>query len=180
MIVMNPLECPNCGAPLENNSLHCVYCGTRFERSEKLVPRKKRPRQIQSVFNQPPGVREFGVSSNALIKIGAIISFVLYLFGWFFEDTDYWLDEKAMIIWVGILPLWLFGVAFFWRTIRKVAFLGLVFSVVEFIVHISVILVIRGNLWDDHVGIAAMVAGASLIGWLLGRLTHGIIRSRRA
>lgn len=43
-----------------------------------------------------------------------------------------------------------------------------------------VIWVIRGDLWDDHVGIAAMVAGASLIGWMLGRLLHGIIRLRKA
>ena len=27
---MKPLECVNCGAPLERDSLQCEYCGTRY------------------------------------------------------------------------------------------------------------------------------------------------------
>lgn len=27
---LKPLECVNCGAPLERDSLQCEYCGTRY------------------------------------------------------------------------------------------------------------------------------------------------------
>lgn len=30
MSLLKPLECVNCGAPLERDGLQCEYCGTRY------------------------------------------------------------------------------------------------------------------------------------------------------
>ncbi|MEM8861898.1 MAG: hypothetical protein AAGD96_26545 [Chloroflexota bacterium] len=127
----------------------------------------------------PVGAGEFGISSQYLISAGIVIAFGLYGAGWLFEDTQYWLDTVAMTFWAGLLPLWLFGVAFVWRSKRMVLADGLLIALAEFVVHIVVIWAIRGRLWDDHIGIAGTIAGASLAGWLLGRLLHSTIRWRR-
>ena len=134
---------------------------------------------MRALWRLPIGAGEFGISSQRLLTVGIIVAFGLYVTGWLFEDTQYWLDEVAMTVWVGVLPLWLFGVALVWRSSRMVLADGLLIALVEFIVHAIVIWAIRGRLWDDHIGIAGMIAGASLAGWLLGRLLHGIIRWRR-
>lgn len=176
---MKSFECTNCGASLKKNTLQCAYCGSWYENDGRVISGRERPNETRSNLNLPVGVGEFGIANNKLFVAGVVITFILYLLGWFFEDTHYWLNSTAMTIWVGIIPLWLFGVALFWNVNRRVMFVFLPFSLVVFVVHMAVIWAIRGNLWDDHVGIAAMVSGASLFGWVLGRLLHGIIRLRK-
>ena len=111
--------------------------------------------------------------------MGIAIAVGLYGAGWLFEDTQYWLDAGAMTIWVGLLPLWLFCVAFVWRSDRIVLVDGFLIALVLFVVHVVVMWAIRDRLWDDHFGIAGMIAGAALAGWFLGRLLHTVIRWRR-
>ncbi len=179
-MTLNSHDCPKCGSSVKTGSLQCEYCGTWFDKEGRAKPQKpKNIDKMRAMLRLPIGVGEFGISSQHLTTVGIVIALGLYVVGWFFEDTQYWLDEVAMTVWVGVLPLWLFGVAFVWRSDRMVLAGGLLVALVEFVAHIVIILVIRGRLWDDHVGIAGIVAGASLVGWLLGRLLHGIIRWRR-
>jgi len=177
---MKTRECENCGASLEKEDLQCAYCGTWYEGNENEISDHNPPSKVISILNLPQGIGEFGISSNLFWVIGIIIITVLYVLGWFFEDKQYWLNGKALFIWVGIMPMCLFGVALLWQVTRKVMLYGLVFSLVVFLLHIFVIWKIRGNLWDDHYGIAAIVAGSLLAGWTLGRVGHRIIRLRNA
>lgn len=101
---------------------------------------------------------------------------VLYFAGWIFENTDYWLDERAMSIWVGALPLWLVVWGGIWRSRRRVIPIGFAISGAIFLMHVMIMKAIRGHLWDDHYGIAAIVAVTSLLGWILGRMIHGAVR----
>ena len=176
-MTLDSYNCPNCGASVKTNSLQCEYCGTWFNKTGRSKPQKSRSiDKMRAMLRLPIGVGEFGISSQHLTTVGIAITIGLYVAGWFFEDTQYWLDEVAMTVWVGVLSLWLFGVAFVWRSNRVVLVGGLLIALVEFTAHVVIILAIRGRLWDDHIGIAGMVAGASLAGWLLGRLLHAIIR----
>lgn len=175
---MKTRDCEKCGAPLEKNKLQCTYCGTWYEGNKSGISGRSRPVEVKSILNLPKGVGEFGISSNLFFVMGVTVTIVLYVLGWFFEDQQFWLNETAMLIWVGIIPIFLFGVALLWRVTRKVMLYGLAISLMVFLMHVFVIWVIRGDLWDDHVGIAAIVAGSSLAGWLLGRLGHGMIRWR--
>jgi len=176
---MKSRECEKCGAPLEKNGLQCVHCGTWYEGNKRMDSAQDYQNKLVSILNLPPGKEEFGISSTRFFVTGLTITFLFYVLGWFFEDKQYWLNETAMLIWVGIMPLCLFGIALLWRVDRKVMVYGLVISLVVFLIHLAVIWAIRGNLWDDHVGIAAMVAGSSFAGWLLGRLVHIMIRLRK-
>ena len=173
-------ECEKCGAPLEIDASQCTYCGAWYEDNKREISPHYRQNIIVSILNLPQGIGEFGISSNRFFVSGLTITLVLYVLGWFFEDPQYWLNEKAILIWVGIIPMWLFSVALLWHAYRKVVLYALVISLVVFLVHMIVIWIIRGSLWDDHVGIAALVAGSWLAGWILGRLVHGIIRWRNA
>lgn len=175
---MNTLECINCGAPIQRHTTCCAYCGTNFENRERLFPNRYRIKIFDALFNQSVGVKEFGVSNSIFPVAGLCSVFILYVLGWFFEDTQYWLNKTALTIWVGIIPVILFVVSLFWSTERKVIYIGFGLTSAIFIVHILVIWMIRGDLWDDHVGIAAVVAGAMLISWTFGRALHAIFRLR--
>jgi hypothetical protein len=178
-MTMKVRECENCGASLADNDLQCRYCGTWYEKNHAELSGYQRPNVINSMLNMPQGIGEFGISHNLFLVLGITIALGLYILGWLFEDKQFWLNETAMLIWVGIMPITLFVFALLWRENRKVLLSGLVFSVVIFFVHLLIIWIIRGNLWDDHVGIAAIVACSSLAGWLLGRIGHRIIRWRK-
>ena len=176
---MKTRECENCGASLEKDALQCAYCGTWYEKSQEESSPQSLSRKFFSIASLPPGKGEFGVKKTTFFKAGGIMAAVLYAVGWLFEDQHYWLEEKALVAWMGILPLWLFFIAFLWRVNRRVVFHGLVISIIIFLSHIIVIWQIQGYVWDDHVGIAAMIAAGSLVGWLLGRLLHAVIRWRK-
>lgn len=173
-------DCPKCGASVKPGSLRCEYCGTWFTKAEGAKPQNSKSiNKTPALFSLPKGAGEFGISNQYLITFGMAIAIGLYGAGWLFEDTRYWLNAVAMTVWVGLLPLWLLGVAFVWRSNRLVLVDGLLIALTVFITHIVIIWTVSGRLWDDHVGIAGMIAGASLAGWLLGRLLHSVIRWRR-
>ena len=172
-------ECENCGASVEIDTVQCVYCGTWFDRSPEADSVQDQPTKLSTLINLPSGIGEFGFSSQWFVISGIGVTLVFYILGWTFEDIQSWLDTNAMIIWVGISPVWLLAVTLLWRTDRKTLFFGLAFAVFIFVVHLATIWMISGSLWDDHVGIAALIGLANFTGWLLGRLTHSIIRWRR-
>ena len=175
---MKSRECEKCGAPLKNATYQCLHCGAWYEVNNKVDPSHDRQEKILSFLNLPQGLGEFGFSSKKIFATSVSITSLLYGLGWFFEDPQYWLNETAVLIWVGIIPIWLFCVALLWQVHPKTTWVPIVGSLVVFLTHITVIWAIRGNLWNDHVGIAALVAGSWLAAWLLGRLAHGIFRWR--
>ena len=179
-MAMKTRECEKCGASLEKNELQCAFCGTWYEGNKRVISARIHTNKVVSILNLPQGIGEFGISSNRFFVVGVTITMVLYVLGWFFEDQQYWLNETAMLIWVGIMLMCLFGFSLLWRVARKGMMYGFVISIVIFLMHMLVIWVIRGDLWDDHIGIAAMVAGSSFAGWLLGRLVHEMIRWRNS
>ena len=167
-----PLTCPNCGAPLEPGAERCAYCGTPFPAGRGSVAPTRRP---------PRTGADFGLTTPWLFRLGILVAAGLYALGWFWEDTRYWLDGRAMAVWLGLLPLWWGGIAFLRRSSRPLAWLALPLAALLFALHLGIIAWIRGgHLWDDHVGIAAMVAAASAGGWLLGRFGHAAVRRWRA
>lgn len=34
---MKELKCPNCGAPINEETMRCEYCGARFERNDNFI-----------------------------------------------------------------------------------------------------------------------------------------------
>ena len=176
---MKSLECNKCGASLEENATRCEFCGTWYEGNQQVVSTQNLSDRIVSFFSLPQGVGEFGISHERFFLISSLIIFGIYMLGWSFEDPEYWLDEKAILIWMGLMPLVLLAAALIWSTKQRAVLLGLVNSALLFIVHLIIIWSIQGSLWDDHVGIAAMVASGAFAGWTIGRLAHKIIRWRK-
>lgn len=189
------LTCPNCGSAdvtikqklAESLLLHCPYCNGSFlvtfdESSESVTgPPAQRRSSPLSVLFPPAGAGEFGLSHNKLLLgLTAAGSLILYLIGWLLEDRQYLLDANAVIVWAGILPLWLLLAAAIWRTSRVVWPAGVAIATLIFLLHLGLTVVIKGRFNDDYAGIAAMFAGVALAGWLAGRWLHLGIRLVRA
>jgi len=187
------LKCPNCGSTdtsiqqelKQGFVMKCAYCDTTSLVTVDDDGEAKGKAYIQQVSTKPAqpkmprGAAEFGLKSGKLPIAAAIGALVLYLIGWFFEDTQYFLATEAMIIWVGILPLWLLGAALVWQTRQQVWWLGVGISILILLLHTAIPSFIRGRFNDDYLGIASMFAGAALAGWLLGRWLHWGIRLLR-
>ncbi len=166
-----PLTCPHCGAPLEPGAERCAYCGTLFSAVPRTAEPPRRP---------PRTAADFGLTTPWLLRAGGLVAAGLYALGWSLEDTRYWLNGRAVAVWLGLLPLWWAEIAFLRRSSRRLAWLALPLAASLFALHLGIIAWIRGgHLWDDHIGIAAMVAVASAGGWLLGRLGHAAVRRWR-
>jgi hypothetical protein len=142
----------------------------RVERTPSFTPE-----QLQAV--------DFGVKGSGYILACFVGAIIIYIIGWFFEDTVYWLDTTAVVIWAGVLPLWMLAFSYTWRTSKGQWYPGLLFSILLFLIHLSIMWVIDRYIYDDSVGISAEFAGAALGGWILGRLLHIAaqrVRAKRA
>ncbi len=171
---MEALRCPSCGAPIAPNTPQCPYCGTTLVwPSETRAPVRASapPPNVPTTPAAPPAAqRALGWSGRGFLAAGAGVAFALYVTGWTQENLRYWLDDTALTIWLGVLPAWLCAFALLWRTRVRAAYLGVPLFAGVFGAHLALIRVLGGRpLWDDHVGIALMVAGAVTAGWLLGR-----------
>ena len=176
---MKSRECNKCGASLKENETQCSYCGTWYEDDQQVISVQNLSGKIVSFFDLPQGVGEFGISNNRYFAVSTLIIIAVYLLGWYFEDPAYWLDDTAVLIWMGLLPILTFVMALLWQTDQKVVMVGLAISFIIFFIHVLTIWAIRGSLWDDHIGIASMVGTGSFAGWFFGRLAHIIIRHRK-
>ena len=170
MTIVNAIKCSSCGASIASDAQQCHYCGVWLV--SVLNKRTARP-----TLDSDAG--EFGVQGYPPLVLGIVGALVLYTTGWFFEDTQYWLDEKAMLIWGVAIPVWLGLVGTVWQSAHNGWLLGIVVALPIFVIHLIVMWVIRGQLNDDYVGIAAIFSGLVLAGWILGRLTHLLIRKAR-
>lgn len=160
---MIKLSCPACAAPVSHEADSCEYCRIEFNAmvNGKIVKRLK----------------DFGIKSkyfNLILLLGAI---TLYISGWIYEDLDYWLNNTAIFIWAGFLPLWLLLTNSIWQSRWGAILLGLLLSIIIFAVH--VILMGYFNNWhfnDDYFAIAGLFAGISFVASFTGRGVHSIIR----
>lgn len=171
MVPSVPRTCAHCAASLPPSADRCPYCGTWFENAG--AP----PAETTGVDPEAGefGGRGLGFWGLALAGVGT-----LYGWGWTLEDTQYWLDTRAMLVWTLALPVWLAAVACLWRARWGAWLAGSGLGVVVFGVHLGVMVGLDGHFFDDQAGIAAMVAGAVVGGWTLGRVLHGLIRRGRA
>lgn len=182
----NAQNCPKCGAPIPVDTNSCAYCGTWLVETEHATGSKgilsrsfiskSFIRTKLSLLGLPPGKGEFGTSHKFPLLMSFLLVIILYFWGWQFEDKQYWLNDKAMTIWVGANPLILFIIAIYWKTHRNTLFVSILASIALMATHLSIIWMIRGSLWDDHIGVAALVSGVYLISWALGRFIHIAVR----
>lgn len=192
---ISTLACPNCA---NTQNLHiseveqgymikCDYCGAtsiaHFEHEEdddgyEIIERPKITPQPDRLVD--PTLGEFGIQAGWYLPVTAVVAFVIYLIGWGYEDTQYWLSTASIVIWAGVLPLWLLVVALAWRPRWGEWLMGLAFGVSVFVFHIIAAWIIDGRLNDDLVGIGAMYGGAALVGWVVGRGLHWVIKRSRA
>ena len=164
MITKN-LKCQQCGAPVTGDSEECRYCGTRFYSPDN----KKKEKRKKSLL------KDFGWKGILYLNITGII--IIYSLGWFFEDTEYWLDDTAIFIWAVMLPLWIMVMTFFWFRERGAIIIGFIINLAIFVIHYIVILSFeRWHFNDDYLGISAMFAGIAFGAWILGRIFHHLAR----
>ncbi len=181
-VEITSLNCPNCGSAdttvqqkLDRGLvLKCSYCNTTslvtvdgpVEVGEKTVGARLAKLRLE------PGIGEFGIGGGKILALVAGGSLLLYAVGWLLEDTRYFLDTWAVLIWAGVLPLWLLALAAIWRTSGPAWLVGLAIALPILGLHTLIPTIIRGRFNDDYLGIGAIFAGAVLTGWLLGRWLH--------
>jgi hypothetical protein len=170
-------KCSNCGAPVPLQNHQCDYCGSWFEDKGRVT---------SSVSPRPGPTHErlqaadFGKQGKGYILACFQGAILIYIVGWSFEDTVYWLDTTAVIIWAGVLPLWMAVFSFTWSASKGQWLPGLIFSIPLFVIHLTIMWVIDQRIYDDSVGISAGFAGAALGAWLIGRALHIMIQRVRA
>ncbi len=159
-------KCPSCSAPINLEAKECEFCGAEFLISDKGKIIKN--------------IKDFGAKSNwffGLILFGVV---TFYILGWFFEDTNYWLNDKAVIIWLVILPIWILTVTSVWANKWGAILYGVIISLLIFISHTIIMGYYRNwHFNDDYFGISGMFAGGVLGAWLTGRLIHYLIKKSR-
>lgn len=178
---LQPHICPACGAPLPEGSRRCEHCGVWFE----TTPEKKDPASSVRSMGQiilprlSTGAGEFGFEGKPPLVLGMIMACIIYILGWFLEDTQYWLAPASIAAWGALMPIWLGLAAFLWRTPRPVWMVGLIVGLALFAAHIAIVWLIRRDINDDLVGIAAIYAGMAFAGWSLGRWMRALLRQKR-
>ena len=154
-------ECDNCGASLKLDATLCAYCGSTLLSAGHTAS--------NSAGN---GGRSFGFSGPIYYFVILSVLAGIYGMGWVFEDPRYWLDTRAYIIWCGVVPFWMLSGALFRNSITTPILLGVGISLGLVICHLIIMTLLRGSINDDMVGMAAMVGGSALAGWLAGRFIH--------
>lgn len=167
-----PNLCANCNAPLPDYSVECEYCSTFFEETSYGTP-------TPNVYLGTGGINDFGIANPMLLFATILGAAILYGWGWRLEDLEFLLSKGAVILWAGILPLWLAVFAFLWKTPWGEWLPGFAVSIPIFFFHILIIWMIDGNINDKVLGISAAFSAASLLGWVVGRLSHNYIRKVR-
>ena len=109
------LNCPACSAPVSQESNDCEYCGIQFNAivDGKVVKRLK----------------DFGLKGKAFFIIYLLGIIALYTFGWMKEDFKYWLNDTAIFIWAGMLPLWILIMNAIWSNKWGAILLGILLSI---------------------------------------------------
>lgn len=179
---MKVASCPRCGADVAHDADRCRYCGAPFAAPSAVADgaHDHAPASpVAPVAPPRPDAGEFGFGPSYLMTMLAVAC-VVFGAGWALEDKEYWLATVAVVVWAGVLPLALLLGAALWRARWGGILPGFAFGLVQLGVHTCLMWMARRHLQDDHVGIAAMFAGASLGGFLVGRALHELLRRMRA
>lgn len=169
------LRCENCGARIDASSTRCSFC---FEAQGQRAA-DAAPTRALALAGVARTRGEFGFASRGLALCLAI-AVLLYAVGWRFENVRFLLATKAVAVWGGALPAWVFCAAVGWRARWGAWLVGLAIGVVTLVAHTALCFVLRGRVNDDVVGIAAAFSGAQVLGWALGRAFHEAVRRSRA
>ncbi len=172
------LKCQNCGANLTYRADHCGYCGASVRITNDPNNELSGTGKLK-LFDLPAGVAEFGISTGIWLILGILTLVSLYILGWLYEDTRYWLATKAMVIWTGMLPAGLLVFAALLNLKRGQMGLGVLVFILVSLIHLVVMVLIRGNINDDMVGISILIGATSFTAWLVGRFLHLWIRYLR-
>lgn len=172
-------QCPNCQSPLSPPIDKCPYCQTELTFDENTEGFKV---INSSDFSDTDLWKaDFGFRNANIITFAMIVAALIYAYGWKLEDQLYWLAAEAVIVWAGILPLWLAVVAFSWKALWGQWLPGFAVGTAIFLTHMLRMFLIRGSFINDNgVGISAIFGGAALGGWIIGRVIHLYIRNTRA
>lgn len=159
------LNCPNCNAPLQPQAQQCAYCGSTL--------RNRKQSDLESL-------PDFGIQHPRLLVLTVLVAAVVYALGWQAEDLTYLLSQRAIFYWAGLLPACLIAAATVWKSQWGQFLPGFAISFPIFIMHITLLWLLRGRINDDDFGISALFAALALLAWLLGRLAHHYIRRMMA
>ena len=171
------LKCQNCGSNLSGQDDNCSYCGARIHHSPN--PNNKSAASNQGkhgMFSIPVGEAEFGISGGGWLTFGLSFLSCLYGLGWILEDTQYWLDTRAMIIWTGVLPIFIMIFASLLNLPRGQFGFAIILLVLITLIHLGIVALIRGGINDDMIGISMLISSVSFLAWLIGRLIHLWVR----
>src|SRR3989344_5442620 len=117
------LNCISCGAKPLPSEYACSYCGGKLADQDGKVIEKQIP------------LKDFGWEGNFPLILTLIIGTAVYLWGWKYEEHSL-LNTQAIIIWSGILPVWILIMTIIWKTKNRFTYLiGFLFSLFIFIMH---------------------------------------------
>jgi len=121
---INTYKCPSCNAPVGKDDLSCEFCGaeiTKMHNGKILVP-----------------VKDFGAKGIGYLSLILFVAIAIYIAGWFFEDTEYWLNTNAVLLWTVALPFWILITTITWSCKWGAVLYGIIVSVAVFISHIII------------------------------------------
>jgi hypothetical protein len=125
----------------------------------------------------PPLPSDLGLEAKRYLAPGLGVALVFYLLGWAFEDTQFLLADRAVLLWAVATPLWLCALGGALRLRPGTAWrVALCLALCILALHLGILALVHGRLNDDAVGIAAAMAAAATGGWILGRVLHRTVR----
>ena len=179
------LSCPYCGARLAPGTTRCEYCGTwlvtRDHATNSSPADSGSPVEAARVSlpNEPtdPAAGEFGVQRTGVLMMLLSVGIVISLAGWALERPGtWWSRDEAIAVWCGAVPIWSLVVGVVWRPSRT-KWLGTLASfAIGALPFMLMVMVRKGRINDDALGLGAFVGACNAAGFLLGVWGHHLVR----
>ncbi len=162
------IRCSSCGAAHSGSGYQCNYCGSALVDKDGHI------------VTAPKEFKDFGWSGVFPVILSIVIAFLIYYWGWSKAKTDGYVRDAVIVIWFGVVPLWVIFMSSIWKTKSRITFLaGLLYALPFFPLHLFV--------WsdpahyyslEDSVPYAAMFYGTIYAAWFTGRIIHMAVRKR--